>query len=144
MILLSILQTKQSFFQRLGLSAAFLTLLQLVISSPLDITRGLLLPSIVGATRPSCAAIDEFPKWYQPSEKFDNGDCEKAITMFNDEYVQNHGGARYEFYNVDHQPIHGIPTQRVPLKFGSGMLHTSPYLDSPPHELNNMNQAHAS
>ncbi|KAL6716610.1 hypothetical protein ACLMJK_006178 [Lecanora helva] len=72
------------------------------------------------ATRPSCAENPNFPEWYQPSKKFDNGDCQKAIEIFNNDYVQTHEGTRYEFYTSKVSPIHGIPAQRVPLKFAHG------------------------
>ena len=143
MTLLSMLLPKQSLFPRLRSAALFLTLSRLATSSPISDTGNLLLPEVVDATRPSCADIEQFPKWYQPSKKFDSGDCEKAISIFNEDYVQNHGGARYEYYNADHKPIHGIPTQRVPLKFGFGKANEtpkSPTLAFPPIHRSALNQ----
>ena len=105
---------------KLRLFALVLTLARLTTPFPINVTEDLLLPSFLGDTRPCCADLQSFPKWYQPSKKFDNGDCTKAINIFNTEYVENHDGARYEFYNTQGQPIHGIPTQRVPLKFSYG------------------------
>lgn len=117
---------KHSCFPRLGLSVLLLSLTQVATSLPIDDdTSPLLLPGMLNATRPSCAEIPNFPKWYQPSEKFDSGDCDKAMGIFFNDYVKNHNGARYEFYASQSQPIHGIPTQRVPLKFASGKLYRS-------------------
>ena len=121
MALLLVLYSKSALLSKLASLALLFTLVQFTASLPVDQPDSLLLPNMVQATRPSCAELANYPKWYQASEKFDNGDCEKAIGNFNKEYVQTHEGQRYEYYNSKFSPIHGIPTQRVPMKFGYGM-----------------------
>lgn len=106
---------------------SILTLLPLLLSYsrivkcfPTNETAFLTLPPSLGTTRPSCAGIQHFPDWYQPSEKFDYGDCDKAINLFYSDYVKDHESTRYEFLASGVDPVHGIPTQRVPFKVGSG------------------------
>lgn len=82
------------------------------------------LPGMLGATRPSCAEVEQFPQWYQPSMKCDLGDCEKAINLFYNDYVKDHDGTRYEYIASGKEPVHGIPTQRVPLKITVGRSST--------------------
>ena len=74
----------------------------------------------VGAPVPNCASLPTYAEWFQPSEKFDNGDCPKALELFYTDYAQDHAGAKYEFLASGVPPVHGIPTQRVPLKVPYG------------------------
>lgn len=74
----------------------------------------------LGAPIPNCATLPDYPKWFQPSEKFDNGDCPKAIELFFNDYTKDHDGTKYEFLASGITPVHGIPTQRVPLKAAFG------------------------
>ncbi len=74
----------------------------------------------LGAPVPNCATLPRWREWYQASEKFDRGDCPKAINLFYNDYVKDHGGTRYEFLASGVTPVHGIPTQRVPLKVAIG------------------------
>lgn len=117
--------SKQSPLFLSALVFQFLSLCYLVTSLPINDTGILSLPGRLGATRPSCAELARYPEWYQPSQKFDNGDCKMAIQTFYNDYVRNHEGTRYEYYNDPYSPIHGIPTQKVPLKFASGELKSS-------------------
>ena len=74
----------------------------------------------LGAPISECANLPNYPQWFQPSEKFDNGDCSRAISIFYHDYVKDHGPIPYEFLVSGIDPVHGIPTQRVPLKVGYG------------------------
>ena len=78
----------------------------------------------LGAPVPNCASQPDYAEWFQPSGRFDNGDCIKAIDLFFNDYTRDHGGAKYEFLASGVVPVHGIPTHRVPLKvaFGSSNL----------------------
>lgn len=76
--------------------------------------------SSLRATRPSCAILAQFPAWYQASARFDPGDCSKAIDLFYSDYVKDHEGARYEYLASGVDPVHDIPTQRVPLRVSAG------------------------
>ena len=84
-------------------------------SAPSSTTSGL-----VGAPIPNCASQPDYAEWFQPSEKFDNGDCPKAIELFYNDYTRDHEGIKYEFLASGVTPVHGIPTQRVPLKVAYG------------------------
>ena len=77
-------------------------------------------PSSLGAPVATCATLPNYPEWFQPSEKFDNGDCPKAIELFFIDYTRDHEGIKYEYLASGVLPVHGIPTQRVPLKVGYG------------------------
>lgn len=74
----------------------------------------------LGAPVPNCAALPDYPEWFQPSKKFDNGDCPKALELFFTDYTKDHDGTKYEFLASGVTPVHGIPTQRVPLKVAHG------------------------
>lgn len=74
----------------------------------------------VEAPVPNCATQPGYAEWFQPSGKFDNGDCLKAIELFYNDYTRDHEGIKYEFLASGVTPVHGIPTQRVPLKVGYG------------------------
>ena len=74
----------------------------------------------LGAPISECATLPEYPQWFQPSQKFDIGDCSQAIDIFYHDYVKDHGPIPYEFLTSGVDPVHGIPTQRVPLKVSSG------------------------
>lgn len=74
----------------------------------------------LGAPIPNCASLPDYAEWFQPSEKFDIGDCPKALELFYTDYTKDHGGTKYEFLGSGVPPVHGIPTQRVPLKVGYG------------------------
>lgn len=74
----------------------------------------------LGAPIPNCATLPNYAEWFQPSEKFDIGDCPKALDLFFTDYTQDHDGTKYEFLASGVTPVHGIPTQRVPLKVGYG------------------------
>lgn len=74
----------------------------------------------LGAPVPNCATLPKYPEWFQPSEKFDNGDCIKALDLFFIDYTRDHDGTKYEFLASGVLPVHGIPTQRVPLKVAYG------------------------
>ena len=91
---------------------------QCIPSSPLS-TR-LRASTRLGAPISECASLPNYPQWFQPSEKFDNGDCSRAISIFYHDYVKDHGPIPYEFLTSGVDPVHGIPTQRVPLKVGFG------------------------
>lgn len=107
-------------------SLSLLTLLPLFLSYPPLVTcLPATLPGVVGTTRPSCATIEQFPAWYQASARFDMGDCEKAIDLFNNDYVKDHKDTRYEYLASGVEPVHDIPTQRVPLKVSIGS--TNPF-----------------
>ena len=114
------LTSKQRHGLKSRISALLLTLCQIATSLPINGTDDLVLPGLVGATRPSCADTQNYPKWFQPSKQFDHGDCDKARELFYNDYVRHHNGQRYEFFAPYNHPIHEIPTQRVPLKFASG------------------------
>lgn len=125
-------QSRVTFLSKFGLLALCFTLCQIVTTSPVNGGPGnLLLHNMVQGTRPSCAERDNFPAWYQPSEKFDFGDCTTAIDMFYNQYVSKHKGARYEFYTDRYSPIHSVLPQRVPLKFAHGISHSIHVLASP-------------
>ena len=119
----------------------FLLLTQQSISSPInDISENSLVeradgPSLLtasamspgnssannlGAPVPNCASLPDYAEWFQPSEKFDNGDCIKAIELFFNDYTRDHENTKYEFLASGVTPVHGIPTQRVPLKVAHG------------------------
>ena len=68
----------------------------------------------------NCASLPDYAEWFQPSQKFDNGDCIKAIDLFFNDYTRDHEGLKYEFLASGVTPVHGIPTQRVPLKVAHG------------------------
>ena len=92
-------------------------------SATSSINRGAIIPfsSVqLGAPVPNCASLPNYPKWFQPSEKFDNGDCIKALDLFFNDYARDHDGTKYEFLASGVLPVHGIPTQRVPLKVAYG------------------------
>ncbi|KAL9069679.1 MAG: hypothetical protein Q9161_005380 [Pseudevernia consocians] len=74
----------------------------------------------LGAPVANCATLPGYPEWFQPSEKFDNGDCPKALELFYIDYARDHDGTKYEFLSSGVTPVHGIPTQRVPLKAAHG------------------------
>ena len=74
----------------------------------------------LGAPVPNCATLPKYAEWFQPSEKFDTGDCPKAIELFFTDYTKDHDGTKYEFLASGVPPVHGIPTQRVPLKVAYG------------------------
>ena len=74
----------------------------------------------LGAPVSNCATFPHNEDWFQPSRKFDVGDCPKAINIFYHDYVKDHNNIKYEFLPSEIHPIHGIPTQRVPLKVGFG------------------------
>ncbi|CAF9935767.1 hypothetical protein IMSHALPRED_010339 [Imshaugia aleurites] len=74
----------------------------------------------LGKPVPNCATLPNYAEWFQPSEKFDNGDCTKALQLFLTDYALDHGGTKYEFLASGVTPVHGIPTQRVPLKVAYG------------------------
>lgn len=115
----------------LPLRAVYLALLfRYVICLPINITNsisletlldGLSLNGSLNASRASCASSpNEWPEWYQPSEKFDWGDVDRALDVFYNDYVRDHGSAKYEFLLSRMKPVHQIPTQRLPLKFEWG------------------------
>lgn len=88
-----------------------------------SVNRGPTIPfssAQLGAPVPNCASLPNYPKWFQPSEKFDNGDCLKALDLFYIDYTRDHDGTKYEFLASGVLPVHGIPTQRVPLKVAHG------------------------
>ena len=92
-------------------------------SATSSVNRGATLPSSsvhLGAPVPNCATLPDYPEWFQPSEKFDNGDCLKALDLFYNDYTRDHDGTKYEFLASGVLPVHGIPTQRVPLKVAYG------------------------
>ena len=74
----------------------------------------------LGAPVPNCATLPSYAEWFQPSAKFDNGDCPRALQLFYDDYARDHDGTKYEFLASGVTPVHGIPTQRVPLKVAFG------------------------
>ena len=74
----------------------------------------------LGAPVSNCATLSSFAEWYQPSQKFDNGDCAKALELFYTDYTRDHEGIKYEFLASGVTPVHEIPTQRVPLKVAHG------------------------
>ena len=116
----------------------FLSLANRSVSSPVDLIgedslvelaarATTLLPANVSATNlgapvPNCASLPDYAEWFQPSQKFDNGDCIKAIDLFFNDYTRDHDGTKYEFLASGVTPVHGIPTQRVPLKVAYGAL----------------------
>ena len=77
-------------------------------------------PSSLGAPVANCATLPNYPEWFQPSQKFDNGDCPKALELFFTDYTRDHEGIKYEYLASGVTPVHEIPTQRVPLKVGHG------------------------
>lgn len=102
-------------------SLSLLTPLPLLLSYfPLVTCLPATLPGLFRTTRPSCATIKHFPAWYQPSARFDDGDCEKAIQLFKTDYADDHKDRRYEFLASGVDPTRGIPTQRVPLRVTIG------------------------
>ncbi|KAF6231637.1 hypothetical protein HO173_010169 [Letharia columbiana] len=74
----------------------------------------------LGAPIPNCATLPDYAEWFQPSEKFDSGDCPKALELFFTDYTLDHDGTKYEFLASGVTPVHGIATQRVPLKVAFG------------------------
>lgn len=78
----------------------------------------------LGAPIPNCATLPQYAEWFQPSEKFDNGDCPKALELFFTDYTRDHDGTKYEFLASGVPPVHEIPTQRVPLKVAYGASKT--------------------
>lgn len=76
--------------------------------------------SSLGAPVANCATLPNYPEWFQPSKKFDNGDCPKALELFFNDYTRDHEGIKYEYLASGVTPVHEIPTQRVPLKVGYG------------------------
>ncbi|KAL2038347.1 hypothetical protein N7G274_008996 [Stereocaulon virgatum] len=65
----------------------------------------------------SCASSpQQWPEWFQPSEKFDWGDVGKALDIFFNDYVRGHGSVKYEFLLSHEKRVRKIPTQRLPLK----------------------------
>ena len=96
-------------------------------TSSLNSSPASILPSFpLGAPVANCASQPNFAEWFQASQKFDNGDCPKALELFYNDYVKDHEGIKYEFLSSGVTPVHGIPTQRVPLKAAHG---TSPNSD---------------
>ena len=97
----------------------------LVIGLPINATD-ILLPapfssnSIVGSPVASCATLPHWTQWFQPSERFDFGDVENALTLFHNDYVRDHGDTKYEFLRSGVTPVRGIATQRLPLKIATG------------------------
>lgn len=93
------------------------------INATSSMNRGATIPfssAQLGAPVPNCATLPNYPEWFQPSEKFDNGDCLKALDLFFNDYTRDHDGTKYEFLASGVLPVHGIPTQRVPLKVAYG------------------------
>ena len=78
-------------------------------------------PSSLGAPVANCATLPNYPEWFQPSEKFDSGDCPKALELFFNDYTRDHEGIKYEYLASGVAPVHEIPTQRVPLKVAYGV-----------------------
>lgn len=74
----------------------------------------------LGAPIPNCASLPKWAEWFHESQKFNPGDCDQAINLFYNDYVKDHGGTRYEYLVSGVAPVHGIPTQRVPLKLAVG------------------------
>lgn len=74
----------------------------------------------LGAPVAECATLPNYPEWFQASEKFDIGDVPKALELFYTDYTRDHDGTKYEFLASGVTPVHGIPTQRVPLKVAYG------------------------
>ena len=68
----------------------------------------------------NCATWPDYEQWFQPSKVFDVGDCSRAIDIFYHDYVKDHSNIPYEFLTSGVDPVHGIPTQRLPLKVASG------------------------
>ena len=105
--------------------AAILFILQLIhciTSTPLDTIHrgGIRRPGSLTAPVSNCATFPQYEDWFQPSKKFDAGDCSKAIRIFYHDYVKDHNSIKYEFLAQGIDPAHGIPTQRLPLKVGFG------------------------
>ena len=111
----------------------FLFIAQYSRSSPVDTaavdTSPILVPDAapvnqsatnLGAPIPNCATLPSNAEWFQPSKKFDNGDCVKALDLFYRDYTRDHEGIKYEYLASGVKPVHGIPTQRVPLKVAHG------------------------
>lgn len=42
------------------------------------------------------------------------------MDLFQKDYARDHDGIRYEFLASGIEPVHGMPTQRVPLRVASG------------------------
>lgn len=106
---------------------SFLLLTHLATALPTDATENLSLnapnsslSTSLGAPVPNCATLPQWADWFHASGKFDPGDCTSAINLFYNDYVKDHGGTRYEYLASGVKPVHGIPTQRVPLKVASG------------------------
>ena len=74
----------------------------------------------LGAPVPLCATLPEYAEWFQPSQKFDRDDYLKAVELFYNDYTRDHENTKYEFLASGVTPVHGMPTQRVPLKVGHG------------------------
>lgn len=74
----------------------------------------------LGAPISECATRPDYEQWFQPSQVFDIGDCSRAIDIFYHDYVKDHNNIPYEFLTSGVNPVHGIPTQRLPLKVASG------------------------
>ena len=68
----------------------------------------------------NCATLPGYAEWFQPSKKFDDGDCREALQLFYNDYTRDHENIKYEFLASGVTPVHGIPTQRVPLKVAYG------------------------
>lgn len=99
-----------------------LPLIHCVTSTPLDTIQrgGIIGPGSLTAPISNCATFPEYEDWFQPSRKFDVGDCPKAIQIFYHDYVKDHKSIKYEFLAHAVDPTHGIPTQRLPLRVSYG------------------------
>ena len=106
-------------------------LIHCVPSTPLDTLHrgGIRRPGSLTAPVSNCATFPEYKDWFQPSRKFDLGDCSRAIRIFYHDYVKDHNNIKYEFLAQGVDPTHGIPTQRLPLKvsFGTCILVREPF-----------------
>ena len=121
--------THGMFLPSLRLIYLFL-LTQLATTLPTNFTNNISLdPSLnalssnesLGSPTAACASsAQQWPAWFQPSKKFDSGDVDDALSLFFNDYVRDHGNSKYEFLLSGVEPVHKIPTQRLPLKVGWG------------------------
>ena len=98
-------------------SYALLFSIQIVQCFP---SSGRFSTSALGAPISNCATWPDYEQWFQPSQVFDFGDCSRAIDIFFHDYVKDHTNIPYEFLTSGIDPVHGIPTQRLPLKVSWG------------------------
>lgn len=98
--------------------------LQYTTSLSLDLIDATVLEHAVqlGAPAPSCATLENYPGWFQPSHRFDVDDCLKALSLFHADYVRDHRTTKYEYLSSGVHPVHGIATQRLPIKSSHGKL----------------------